>query len=231
MSFFDEYPRFYETSHIGSDPNRLNTRYQALIEANLDCIRNCSILDLGSHDGRWSFAALKAGADRILGIEARSDFHTRAIETFQSYSIPEDRFSFLLGDVFKRLPEVPPGSIDTVFCFGILYCTSYHQLLLELIANLKPKTLILDTFISTLSDPVIELRVVETKGDILASSSGAMLRTILLGYPSRAALELMLKNAGFYFRYFDWQGASLEDWTSLKDYQGGTRVTLRAELN
>jgi len=230
MPFFDQYPRFYETSHIGNEPNRLNSRYHALIGANLDCIQNCSVLDLGSHDGRWSFAALKAGADQVLGIEARSDFHARAIENFQAYSIPEGSFSFVLGDVFKQLPEVSPGSIDTVFCFGVLYCTTYHQLLLELIANLKPKNLVLDTFVSMLPDSVIELRVVETNGDILASSSGAMLRTLLLGYPSRRAIELMLKNAGFRFQYFDWHRITLEDWTSLKDYQEGTRVTLRAEL-
>lgn len=55
--FFDTYPRFYETSTTGPISNRLNKRYRALIEANEAIICGKSVLDLASHDGRWSFAS------------------------------------------------------------------------------------------------------------------------------------------------------------------------------
>ena len=62
--FFDRYPRYLTTSdsetQMGSA--RLNLRHTAIIESNLDAIRGRRILDIASHDGRWSFAALRAGA-------------------------------------------------------------------------------------------------------------------------------------------------------------------------
>lgn len=49
--------------------NRLNERYNAIIDANKTIIKNSRILDLASHDGRWSFATLKSGSEYTLGIE------------------------------------------------------------------------------------------------------------------------------------------------------------------
>ena len=69
--FFDDYPLFYETSKTASSKARLNVRHQAIIEANRDILKDARVLDLASHDGRWSFAALKAGAAHVTGVEAR----------------------------------------------------------------------------------------------------------------------------------------------------------------
>ena len=51
-SFLARYPRFLETSETGSSIERFEGRYKALIEANLSLIKDASILDLASHDGR-----------------------------------------------------------------------------------------------------------------------------------------------------------------------------------
>jgi len=49
------------------------------------------------------------------------------------------------------------------------------------------------------------------------------------GYPSRAAMDLMLKAAGFAtLRYYDWQNAGVKRWDDLKAYYMGTRVTVTA---
>ena len=87
MGFFDGYPAFYQSSRTGSHPNRLNARYQALIESNRDIIEGGRILDIASHDGRWSFAALHAGAEHVVGIEARSGLVERATEAMDTYGI------------------------------------------------------------------------------------------------------------------------------------------------
>ena len=65
--FFDDYPLFFSTSQTGPAPNRLNQRYRACIEWNEPAIRGQRVLDLASHDGRWSFAAIKAGAINAVG--------------------------------------------------------------------------------------------------------------------------------------------------------------------
>ena len=58
--FFDAFPKFVETSQTGPWCERLNARYLALVHANRDIIRGATVLDLASHDGRFTFAALGA---------------------------------------------------------------------------------------------------------------------------------------------------------------------------
>jgi hypothetical protein len=67
--FFDQFPRFYESSETATHPGRLNLRHQAMIGDNLDIFEGAKVLDIASHDGRWSFAALQAG--RGLGRRVR----------------------------------------------------------------------------------------------------------------------------------------------------------------
>lgn len=47
-----------------------------------------ALLDIASHDGRWSFAAYKAGAEYVAGIEARSQLTNLAYENMQHYGVP-----------------------------------------------------------------------------------------------------------------------------------------------
>ena len=61
MEFFDKYSRFFDTSSVGNWPDRLNSRYRAIISANKSLFDGARVLDLASHDGRWSYAALDAG--------------------------------------------------------------------------------------------------------------------------------------------------------------------------
>ena len=144
--FFDDFPIFYSTSHTGATPNRLNNRYRAMIEWNKDIICGKRILDLASHDGRWSFAAMKCGANSVLGIEGRNDLVEKSINTFEKFGIPNSRF--ICGDIFERLDDIEPGSIDTIFIFGIFYHIENHALLLSKLARLNPEYLIFDTAIA-----------------------------------------------------------------------------------
>src|SRR5262245_5555061 len=124
--FFDEYPRFYSTSNTYPVPNRLNRRHRALIASNAAILRDASVLDIASHDGRWSFAAVKAGARRVIGIEARDHHLANARMAMKEYGIPEERYQFLKGDVHELLLTIPPESIDVVQCFGFFHETMRH---------------------------------------------------------------------------------------------------------
>lgn len=61
MGFFDQYPRFYVTSHTSPVPHRLNARCAAVIDSVRDKLTSARVLGIASHDGRRSFAALRAG--------------------------------------------------------------------------------------------------------------------------------------------------------------------------
>jgi len=87
---------------------------------------------------------------------------------------------------------------------------------------LKPKNVILDTFIS--SSPSLIIDVYEEK-----HRKGGMR---LAGRPSKKVLELMLKYYGFVnIQYYNWHDKKIEDWSNLDDYEKNIHITLSAELN
>ena len=49
----------------------MNERYEALFASNRDIFDGARVLDLATHDGRYSFAALKTGAAHVTGVEVR----------------------------------------------------------------------------------------------------------------------------------------------------------------
>jgi hypothetical protein len=226
--FFDRYPQFYSSSVTYPYPNRLNQRYRACIEWNEATIRGKLVLDLASHDGRWSFAALKAGATHVVGIEARDHLVQAARSNLRAYGIPEDSFQFILGDVFVNIDRLETHSIDTVFCFGFFYHVGNHMLLLSKIARLKPKYIILDTFIALDPRSVIVMckEDVEIEGHAVRVGPNASGHTVV-GRPSKAALELMLSSFGWSFVYYDWNAANIRRWDNIEDYYEGQSVTLR----
>ena len=103
MNFFDNFERFYATSNTSPFPHRLNGRHHAIIARNADVLAGKRVLDIASHDGRWSFAALQAGAAHVTGMEPRQELIDNARETFTHYGIDPARYDFTCGDVFNLL--------------------------------------------------------------------------------------------------------------------------------
>jgi hypothetical protein len=226
--FFDLYPRFFSTSETAPQPDRLNQRYRALIEPNTGIISGRRVLDIASHDGRWSFAAHKAGAEYVLGIEARQHLTDAARATMVEYRVPEGKVEFLRGDVMVELDKL--GHFDTVLCFGFLYHTIDHMALIRKIARLQPTALILDTAISPRAGSVIEVRdeAIEEEMAAAVGEPGNPERAVK-GNPTIAALELMLNAGGFStLNYYNWRNAGIKRWTDLEDYYLGRRVSVTA---
>jgi len=232
MGFFDDYPAFFETSRTGASPNRLNARHTALIESNLDVIDGRRILDIASHDARWSFAALRAGASHVTGVEAREQVVERGIAAMRAYAVADQSFDFLVGDAVEVMSTLRPASFDTVFCFGFLYHTLAQMELLLAIARLRPRHLLVDTAVVRSDEPLILLRAANTSDEgqaVRRSSDGP--GEVIVGKPSLPAVELMLASAGFTFTRYDWAARHQGAWVGLEDYRAGNRVTLRAALS
>ncbi|MGH8474494.1 MAG: class I SAM-dependent methyltransferase [Methylococcales bacterium] len=158
LGFFDEYPLFFETSDTLPYDNRLNNRYRALIERNLEILKGASVLDLASHDGRWSFAALKSGARRIVGLEGQPVLVANAEKTFKAYGIDKDRYRFVAGDLFETIKEFQKGAFDVAFCFGFLHMHNRHFEMLKQIESLAPRYLVMDVWVLPFTqDPVTYL--------------------------------------------------------------------------
>jgi hypothetical protein len=228
--FFDAYPRFYETSHTGAGRGRLNLRHEAIFGENGDLFTGKRVLDIASHDGRWSLAALKAGAAEVVGIEADEELHAAANENLEQYCGADAGYRFIAGDVFSVLASENIEA-DVVLCLGFLYHTMRYTELLKRIRDIAPSHLILDTQVARHGGrPRVLLtrertgRQANAKPD--SFSYGEM---TLVGTPSISGLELLLDVYDFQIeRYSDW-AALIRDNPTLDPggYATGHRITAR----
>jgi len=229
MGFFDDYPDFFNTSQTSAYPNRLNKRVEVLIENNVELIKDKKILDIASHDGRFSFAAIKNGAAHVIGIEGKRYLVENSIKNMERYGIPKDKYSFIVGDIHEEIKKIEPGEIDTIFCFGFFYHTMQHLFLLSQIKRLEPYCLILDSNVLKSDQPIIRVGAQGGKEGSAISSENTKNNKTIVGIPSKSAIEIMLDNMGFSFEYFDWPNKDFNDWKFLGDYKNGRRISLVAK--
>ena len=199
--FFDPYPLFYRTRRNPPDPEwireKLNRRHEILIAPNRDLIKARTVLDIASHDGRWSFASLEAGAHSVVGIEPRTELVQAAEENFRQYGVDPERYRFIVGDVFDVL-KTQRLEVDVVFCSGFLYHAARHVELFSLMNGLDCESLIIDSTVSGHSDAVVALHHEDVGGLGRAFPDRATFDNVqIVGWPSRKALEVYLRHFGY----------------------------------
>lgn len=229
-SFCDLYPRFLETSETKPSRMRLDSRWRAIIEWNQRHLAGRRVLDLGSHDGRWTLAAVKAGAAHVIGIEARAHLVEKARENLACYGISSNAYEFIHGDAIDALQGMTARAIDVVLCLGFFYHTMAHMRLLLEARRVGGEVIIIDGNISTSEEPIISLHyesVADGRNTIDYAKSGH--QNALVGMPSRSGLIAMLDYAGYTVEFFDWSRNGVTDWTDLPDYAVNARVTARAQ--
>ncbi len=244
--FGDDYPRFIELSDLtpkerplyqherhrdaAEQRNRMNERYEAMIASNQDILRGARVLDLASHDGRYSFAALKAGAAHVTGVEARQNLVDRAEEAFAHYQQDPQTYRFVCGDIFEVLQR-EQFEVDVVLCFGYLYHTYRHTELMYLIHQMRPRHLVIDTMVTRDTQPTLTvIREQDVEDARSAARDPYSVGKVLVLRPSVPALKMLVRAYGFEFEsMYDWK-AHLEARPSrlgLEGYAAGKRVTVR----
>lgn len=235
--FFRDYPRFYSTGEAGiTSKPRLNLRYEAIFGENKDLFEGARVLDIASHDGRWSMAALACGAKSVTGIEARAEMVDHAVANLEHYGQDPDQFRFIVGDVHEVLSS-EDLEVDVVLCLGFLYHTLRFNELLHGIRRTGAHHLVLDTQAQRMLDPdplvLLHPELSHRKGTAKADvyTVGA---SVLTGRPNLAAIRLMLGYYGYEVeRFSDW-ARLLADNPEVKgcpDYAVGRRITLRCRKN
>lgn len=242
MPFFDTYDRFYTTSETSPFPDRLNGRYEAIIARNQEQLAGKNILDIASHDGRWSFAALSAGAAHVTGIEARADLIDNARQTFAHYSIDPCRYTFLCGDIFELLQN---QCFDVVLCLGFYYHTLRHAELLDRIERTGAQFVVIDTEITPggpmppadtshprlVHDNPYQIQILKDEvSDQQMAISDSLTRNghTLVGRPSREAICFLAEHFGYTCTEYDWQSTFAEKLRradSMVDYTQNWRST------
>ena len=243
MAFFDDYTRFYATSQTSPWPHRLNSRHTAIIERCKTEYIGRTVLDIASHDGRWSFAALKAGAAHVTGVEPRQELIDNAAETMAIYGVDENRYKFISGGIFDHIDE---RSFDVVLCLGFFYHTIRHVELLDRIERTGAKFVVIDTEVATSSHDggVVDLGfgrlasgdqngmqlILDPVDNEQMAWSDAMTRNgrTLVGRPSPAAIEFMAAHFGFTCERYDWKShfrSHPEAAETMNDYADSWRET------
>jgi hypothetical protein len=230
--FFEQYPRFYQTSATGLTAARLNLRYEAIFGENRDIFAGASVIDIASHDGRWSLAALATGARSVIGIEPRPELVAAATENLAEYGYGADSARFITGDAHEVL-KTQDFQADVVLCLGFLYHTLRYNELLDGIRRTNARHLIIDTFSPFMMQPTPNVNLTTEYADEegrAVADAYTHGQKVLVGRPNLAAIQTML-NA------YDYEIERLSDWAGLirdntgaegcDDYANRKRVTVR----
>lgn len=233
--FFDTHNRFTKTSQTGGYAERLNWRYRAIIESNSELISGARVLDIASHDARWTFAAISAGAERVVGVEAREHLIKHGYDNMMFYNVPPEKYELIQRGIHEAILEFSPHEFDVVFCLGFLYHTPKPFWLLEQIARLNPHTIVLDVKIFKNKEPVVKLTEDETEIEGSAVAIGKKKTLVFLS--SVPAIKMMLEELGYdQLQFFPWdkvfaENPSLRNEKHMVDYRTGERVTITAKKN
>ncbi len=228
MHFFDRYQQFYETG-ITPNANRLRCRYDAIISANVDILEGARVLDVASHNGRWSAAAILGGkAAHVTGVEPRAELVEAATRTAAELSIVhqvEFHTATIMDYLFQQ--RLPDNAFDVVMCNGYFYHTHDHFQLLKEFCRIG-RSLILDTEISP--RPAIAMFYHREPSDNIGNAvNESDQNSAFVGRPTKGLLTEMLTVAGYTsHEYFNWTDYPFESTDWIKNYIEGKRITLRA---
>ncbi|HEY2570892.1 MAG TPA: DUF1698 domain-containing protein [Solirubrobacteraceae bacterium] len=194
----------FNSSVVNRQKQRRRYFFDALLGATGGSLRGRRVLDLGCNAGFWSLAALEAGADFVLGLDARQLHIDQANLVFEAKGIERARYRFAQGNVFTHELD---GRFDVVLCLGLLDHVAKPVELFEVMSAASPELIVIDTEISRSRTSVFEL-------DTLYNRENAVeYETVLI--PSRLALSELAAQFGYQATAL---AQNMTDYTGLRDY-------------
>ena len=226
QSFFRKHACLLESTRTIRSLSRLEARYDAIIGWNADRLAGARIVDMASHDGRWSIAAVAAGARSAVCVEARPELVESTRNNVRLAGLSPERFDIRCADAVAELAKLD-GPFDILFCLGFYYHTMHHMQILMEARRLGCSMLLIDTGVIDVAEPVIHLfaeGIRDPRNTVDYVGTGQ--DTAIVGHLSRSALVLMMRSCGFAPEFRDWHSGR-QDWTDLEDYRTFLRVTAR----
>ncbi len=112
------------------------------------------VLDLGCSAGFWSLQAIEAGADFVVGVDARSTAIDQANLVFEAKGIDPARYSFQQRDIFDGTSQ---ERFDVVLCLSLISHLSKPVELFELMAGSGAEIIVIETELTRSADSVFAL--------------------------------------------------------------------------
>ncbi len=185
---------------------RMNLRHRFLIEPYHDDIIDSRVLDLASHDGRWAWAFAKSGAKSVIGIEGRQTL----VDLFDGFpdESSKSKVQLIVGDIFTNLEKFVRRNetFDVVAIFGIFYHIMDHYRLLNLVRNVSPKLVIIDSeFIVHKNNPMVSIIMEDTRKKLNTIPFFPGQIKAPKGVVSLKGLEVMADSLGYETNWLDWK--------------------------
>jgi tRNA (mo5U34)-methyltransferase len=189
--------------------------FEPLLELLGGSLAGRRVLDLGCNAGWWSLQALEAGADFVLGVDARADCIEQAELVFEAKALPRERFRFATANVFDGpgFAAAGEGPFDVALCLGMLDVTARPLELFELMAGLGAELIVLDTGISRMGPAAFEVSALSEPANVVDHQL-----TLL---PSRRAVVELAQEFGYESVAL---AHELLDDNGLEDYRRGQRI-------
>ena len=212
---------------------RLQERHRRIVDENRDAFAGRRVVDLACNNGRWSWAALQAGATHVTGVEGRAEKAEEARGIFRDLGHAdegrEEGWRFETGDMFDWLHDHRAEPVDTILCLGVFYHIMDHYRLLDLMARTSARTVIIDSaFVRSMRAAVW----VTTENPNLHSSALPRFEgqtQEFAGFVSLGLVIAMAWKVGFSCRPVVWRPNEVARPDAVPDYLDGERMTLRLE--
>ncbi len=180
-----------------ADPTRINRHmqrrayfFEPLLKLYNGSLKGKRVLDIGCNAGFWSLQAIEAGCDYILGVDGRQMHVDQANLVFETKGIDAKRYDFVLGDIFEY-DFAQHGEFDIVFYFGLMYHINKPVVLMEKIADVNSDVVVIDTDLSTLKGPFLEIH-----HEPLDDPRNAVFNTMVL-WPTKQAVAAIARQSGY----------------------------------
>jgi LPS sulfotransferase NodH/predicted nicotinamide N-methyase len=194
---FDRYDAIEGTVLRPPVAKRLRHRYEVVVARNRALLKNARVLDLRSGDGRWSYAAIEAGAAEVVGIDSKHTAVEAAGKAFRKIGVKPTSYRFINAKLFAALRDFSPNTFDIVLCRDV---SADPHFFFKCLWRLRPKHVILDTRIDGRKEPTAIFKL--NKPD-KAGAKGQKQSGSLVAIPSEALLKGLCECFGFRCRAID----------------------------
>jgi SAM-dependent methyltransferase len=168
------------------------------------------VLDLGCNAGYFSLLAAQAGADFVLGVDAREDLIEQAELVFEATQVARERYRFDVVNVFERSPA---DGFDIVLCLGMFDVSARPLELFALMRATGAELIVIDTAVSRIASAYFEVSA-------LSEPANAIDHQITL-LPSREAIVELAREFGYQTVAL---AHAMGDYAGVEDYRRGQRL-------
>jgi predicted nicotinamide N-methyase len=218
MGFFDFLRNLPAYDDTPGAARRLNLRHAALIAPFAADLAGARVVDLGAHDGRWSYALAAAGAAEVVAVEPRAELLARLpqfpnpawrarIRPVQAEAIDHLETALRAGERF-----------DFAAVFGLFYHIMDHNRLLLLLRRLGARLIVIDGEFLQPANPMIQMVREATAKPLNAAPQFPGQAMTFKGVPSIGAIQAMAEALEYDLDWFPWDALPPADRGPVGDY-------------